>query len=162
MEKERKEKERKEKEKIEREIIEKKMIEKERLEKEKKEKERLEREKNEKENKKQDKLIYELKRNSHAEEEEKKRLEFNSKLLPKIRKDERRAERLSKVIYGEKNQRKIEDKLEKLRRNIPKIKTKRELLMEQNEYNINNGDENKNEEVSESSVKDWWGDLFKK
>ena len=163
LEREKMENERKEKEKIERERIEKKKIEKERLEKETKEKERLEREKNEKENKKEEKLKYELKRNPTAEEEEKKRLEFNAKLLPKIRKDQRRAEKLHTVIYSAQNQRKIEEKLEKLRQNIPKIKTKRELLMEQNECNINNDEENKKElEVAEPPVKDWWGDLFKK
>ena len=86
--------------------------------------------------------------------------------MPKIRKDERRAEKLHKVIYGKQNIKKINEKEEKIKANIPNIKTRYELKMEknnnyENENKINDEDINtiKNEEPP---IKDWWGDIFKK
>ena len=106
MEKEKKEKERMEKERIEKER--------------KRERERIEKEK-ERESVENIKIteeqlnIGEIYKNKREEEEERKRLEFNAQLLPKIRKDERRAEKLYKAIYGKQNMKKLEEKIEKIK-----------------------------------------------
>ena len=151
-------------ERIELEKIENERLAKEKIEKEKeKEKERIE--KMEREGIQNGTIIKEkLKVNEEIkdkseEEEEKRRLEFNAKLLPKIRKDQRRAEKMYKVVYGAQNIKKIEEKIEQLRERIPNIKTKYEINMENNKNDIEYL--NKNEEI-ENPVKDWWGDIFKK
>ena len=84
--------------------------------------------------------------------------------MPKIRKDERKAEKLYKTLYGYQNQIKIEEKIEKFKDNMPDIKSKYELFLEQNaNNNINNINENTNNEIKEDKkpVNDWWGDIFK-
>ena len=102
--------------------------------------------------------------NKNEEDEEKKRLEFNSKLLPKIRKDERRAEKLYKVIHGVQYKKKVEEKIEKFKEKIPNIKTKYELNMEKNDVIDINNEQKVNDiiEENEPPIKDWWGDIFKK
>ena len=95
------------------------------------------------------------------EENSKSSAEYKNKLLPKIRKDERKVEKLYKSIYSYQNQLKVEEKYEKLKENIPNIKSKYEILLEENDNNNlldNKNDENKKDD---KPVNDWWGDIFK-
>jgi hypothetical protein len=91
--------------------------------------------------------------------------EYKTKLLPKLRKDEKRAEKIYKTIFSYKNQFNLEEKIEKMKENMPNIKTKRELLLEQSSKDNNiNKEENKiekEEKKEEKPVNDWWGDIFK-
>ena len=70
---------------------------------------------------------------------------------------------MHKVIHSAQNKKKIEEKLEKIKENIPNIKTKYEIYLEQNtniENEINNDMKKQNNE--DLLVNDWWGDIFKK
>ena len=90
--------------------------------------------------------------------------EYKSKLLPQIRKEERKIEKIYKTMYNYQNQVKVEEKIEKIKENIPNIKSKYELFLEQNKMDNNNIEENKinNDEMKqEKPVNDWWGDIFK-
>jgi len=62
------------------------------------------------------------------EENSKTSIEYKNKLLPKIRKDERKVESLYKKLYSYKNQLIVEEKYEKLKENIPNIKSKYDYL----------------------------------
>ena len=163
---EKEQREKREKERIEQEKFEKKRLEQERIEKERLEKERLEKERIEKEKKEKERQerIKQRVRFIQDDENRKTSSEYKSKLLPKIRKDERKAEKLYKTLYGYQNQIKIEEKIEKFKDNMPNIKSKYELFLEQNaNNNINNINENTNNEIKEDKkpVNDWWGDIFK-
>ena len=155
LEQERIERERLEEQRLEQERIENERLEQERLEREKKEKERLEKEKQEKIKKRMKTSYFYL-----DEENSKTSTEYKNKLLPKIRKDERKVEKLYKSLYSYQNQLKVEEKYEKLKENIPNIKSKYDLLIEENsnmeENKINNEDKN-----DDKPVNDWWGDIFK-
>ena len=156
LEQERKERERIEKLRQEEERLEKERLEQERIEKAKKDKERLEKEKEERIKKRMINNYYYL-----NEENSKSSAEYKNKLLPKIRKDERKVEKLYKSIYSYQNQLKVEEKYEKLKENIPNIKSKYEILLEENDNNNlldNKNDENKKDD---KPVNDWWGDIFK-
>ena len=90
--------------------------------------------------------------------------EYKSKLLPQIRKEERKIEKIYKTMYNYQNQVKVEEKIEKIKENIPNIKSKYELFLEQNKMDNNNIEENKinNDEMKqEKPINDWWGDIFK-
>ena len=62
------------------------------------------------------------------EENSKTSIEYKNKLLPKIIKDERKVESLYKKLYSYKNQLIVEEKYEKLKENIPNIKSKYDYL----------------------------------
>ena len=81
----------------------------------------------------------------------------------KLRKDERRAEKIYKSMYSIPNQIKVEEKIDKIRENLPNIKTKYELFMEQNKIddNIEANDINNEDKKEDKPVNDWWGDIFK-
>ena len=155
LEQDRLERERLEEKRLEQERIEQERREQERIEKEKKEKERLEKEKQEKIKRKMITNYFYL-----DQENSKTNTEYKNKLLPKIRKDERKVEKLYKSIYSYKNQLKVEEKYEKLKENIPNIKSKYDILLEENanieDNKILNEDKNDNKPVN-----DWWGDIFK-
>ena len=157
LEQERLEQERFEKQKLEQERLEKERYEQAKLEKEKKEKERLEKEREEK-------IKQRLKYNLQAAEENKTSAEYKTKLLPKIRKEERKAEKMYKTLYNYQNEIRVEEKIDKIKENIPNIKSKYEILLEKNKNNNNNFLENKineEEKKEDKPVNDWWGDIFK-
>ena len=159
LEQQRLERERLEQQRLEQERLEKERLEKERIEKEKKEKERLEKERMERIKKR-------IRYNMEEEENTKTSAEYKSKLLPKILKEEKKAEKMYKTIYNFQNQIKVEEKIDKIKENLPNIKSKYEILLEKNNIgnnSINNIEENKinNEIKSEKPVNDWWGDIFK-
>ena len=62
------------------------------------------------------------------EEDSKTSIEYKNKLIPKIRKDKRKVEKLYKSLYSYQNQLKVEEKYEKLKENIPNIKSKYDYL----------------------------------
>ena len=168
LEQERIEQEKREKQRIEQEKFEQRRLEEERLERERLEQERIEKEKKEKERLEKERMerIKKRIRYNMIEEEEnnKTSAEYKTKLLPKIRKDERKAEKLYKTIYSFQNQVKVEEKIDKIKESLPNIKSKYELLLEQNNIGNNNIEENKtnkNEIKDEKPVNDWWGDIFK-
>ena len=140
---------------MEQERIENERLEQERLEREKKEKERLEKEKQEKIKKRMKTSYFYL-----DEENSKTSTEYKNKLLPKIRKDERKVEKLYKSLYSYQNQLKVEEKYEKLKENIPNIKSKYDLLIEEND-NLEDNKINNDDKNDDKPVKDWWGDIFK-
>ena len=159
LEQQRLERERLEQQRLEQERLEKERLEKERIEKEKKEKERLEKERMERIKKR-------IRYNMEEEENTKTSAEYKSKLLPKILKEEKKAEKMYKTIYNFQNQIKVEEKIDKIKENLPNIKSKYEILLEKNNIgnnSINNIEDNKinNEIKSEKPVNDWWGDIFK-
>ena len=155
LEQERIERERLEEQRLEQERIENERLEQERLEREKKEKERLEKEKQEKIKKRMKTSYFYL-----DEENSKTSTEYKNKLLPKIRKDERKVEKLYKSLYSYQNQLKVEEKYEKLKENIPNIKSKYDLLIEENS-NMEENKINNEEKNDDKPVNDWWGDIFK-
>ena len=155
LEQERIERERLEEQRLEQERIENERLEQERLEREKKEKERLEKEKQEKIKKRMKTSYFYL-----DEEDSKTSTEYKNKLLPKIRKDERKVEKLYKSLYSYQNQLKVEEKYEKLKENIPNIKSKYDLLIEENS-NMEENKINNEEKNDDKPVNDWWGDIFK-
>ena len=170
LEQERIKKEKLEKERIERERLEQQRLEQERIEKERLEQERIEKEKKEKERLEKERLERIKKRVRYIQEDDsdsstKYSKEYKTKLLPKLRKDEKRAEKIYKTIFSYKNQFNLEEKIEKMKENMPNIKTKRELLLEQSSKDNNiNKEENKiekEEKKEEKPVNDWWGDIFK-
>ena len=155
LEQERIERERLEEQRLEQERIENERLEQERFEREKKEKERLEKEKQEKIKKRMKTSYFYL-----DEENSKTSTEYKNKLLPKIRKDERKVEKLYKSLYSYQNQLKVEEKYEKLKENIPNIKSKYDLLIEENS-NMEENKINNEEKNDDKPVNDWWGDIFK-
>ena len=60
------------------------------------------------------------------EEDSKTSIEYKNKLIPKIRKDKRKVEKLYKSLYS--YQLKVEEKYEKLKENISNIKSKYDCL----------------------------------
>ena len=89
--------------------------------------------------------------------------EFNGSTLPrKLIRKTKKAERIMKDMENSYRKNMIEEKIAKFKDEIPDIKTKYEIHLEEDLKRNDNIDEaeNKKNEENNDKVKDWWGDIF--
>ena len=89
--------------------------------------------------------------------------EFNGSTLPrKLIRKTKKAERIMKDMENNYRKNMIEEKIAKFKDEIPDIKTKYEIHLEEDLKRNDNNDEaeNKKNEENNDKVKDWWGDIF--
>ena len=93
--------------------------------------------------------------------------DYINNISQKLIKKTKKADKIMRGMKNNKTRNKLEEKIAKIKNEIPDIKTKYEISLEEeknkneenDEYNLELN-ENKNEEENNKKVNDWWGDIF--
>ena len=93
--------------------------------------------------------------------------EYANNISQKLMKKTKKADKIMKAMKNNYTQNKLNEKIAKIKNEIPDIKTKYEIYLEEEknkngENEIHNGEyiENNNNAGNNQKIKDWWGDIF--